>query len=213
LGTVFVDLDGTLLRGRSSEREFILELLRLRMLGARQVFPFLGFPLLHVFRFGTDVWRKDKAYLSGLDCGEIEAFAGGFVSRRLMGRICPEMRRRLESHLRAGDPVVLLTGTPDFIARPLAGALSIPEVCATVCASRGGRFLAEPPRVHPLGKEKRLLAGEWCRRSGGVLSESAAYGDSYQDVHLLEAVGRPVAVHPDRRLRRHALARAWEVIP
>ena len=53
----------------------------------------------------------------------------------------------------------------------------------------------------------RRLQGSQLRNTA-----SAAYADSYSDLGLFELVGRPVAVYPDRRLRRLAQARGWEVI-
>jgi hypothetical protein len=52
---------------------------------------------------------------------------------------------------------------------------------------------------------------ELARRTGIDLSESTAYSDSATDLPMLEAVGRPVAVNPDRGLAKAARERGWEV--
>ena len=44
------------------------------------------------------------------------------------------------------------------------------------------------------------------------LAASTAYSDSAADLPFLEVVGRPVAVNPDRRLRRVARERGWPVL-
>jgi len=44
------------------------------------------------------------------------------------------------------------------------------------------------------------------------LAESYAYSDSYTDVPMLESVGHPVAVNPDRVLARLARERGWEIV-
>ena len=44
------------------------------------------------------------------------------------------------------------------------------------------------------------------------LSASTAYSDSGSDLPFLEAVGRPVAVNPDKELRRVADERGWPVL-
>ena len=41
---------------------------------------------------------------------------------------------------------------------------------------------------------------------------SKAYSDSMSDLPMLEAVGRPVATNPGRRLRQIAERRGWEVL-
>ncbi len=53
---------------------------------------------------------------------------------------------------------------------------------------------------------------EFCRRRGLTLAEAAYYGDSVNDVPILEAVGHPVAVNPSPLLRRAAEERGWPII-
>jgi phosphoserine phosphatase len=64
--------------------------------------------------------------------------------------------------------------------------------------------------AHGVGKADALL--ELAREEGIDLVASTAYSDSYSDVPFLEAVGRPVAANPDRKLRRIARERGWEVV-
>jgi phosphoserine phosphatase len=59
------------------------------------------------------------------------------------------------------------------------------------------------------GKHKVTLVKRWAARHGVDLAASTFYSDSYNDLPMLERVGRAVAVNPDARLRRVARARAW----
>jgi phosphoserine phosphatase len=63
-----------------------------------------------------------------------------------------------------------------------------------------------------VGPGKRTHAERYAREVGVPLSACAFYTDSYSDLPVLEVVGRPVAVHPDHRLRREALRRGWPVV-
>jgi haloacid dehalogenase-like hydrolase len=74
----------------------------------------------------------------------------------------------------------------------------------------GGCFTGalEGPFCHGRGKLARL----WVELGTADLSEATAYSDSASDLPLLEAAGRPVAVNPDRRLRKAALAAGWPVV-
>ena len=54
----------------------------------------------------------------------------------------------------------------------------------------------------------RVLA----EREGYDLAECTAYSDSHTDLPFLEVVGHPVAVNPDRRLRRIAQERGWPIL-
>jgi phosphoserine phosphatase len=60
--------------------------------------------------------------------------------------------------------------------------------------------------------EKRNAVLAWLERTGADPRDCSFYSDSAYDLPLLEAVGRPVAVNPDRRLRRIARARGWEIM-
>jgi phosphoserine phosphatase len=46
----------------------------------------------------------------------------------------------------------------------------------------------------------------------GVDHVDCAYGDTEQDIPLLEHADYPVAVYPDEKLRMTALARGWEIL-
>lgn len=157
-------------------------------------------------------WKKNKTYLAGLSTSAIAALGEAFALTKLRPALHPVVKQRLDDHLQAGDTVVLLTGTPDFIARPLAAILGIPMTSAAACPYAENHFIAALPTVHPYGEAKRRIADQLCRDHGRSLAESAAYANAFSDLPLLDAVGRPVAVFPDRRLRRVATARGWDII-
>jgi HAD superfamily phosphoserine phosphatase-like hydrolase len=209
---VFIDVDGTLLPAPNSETQFIVHLLKNGSLGLSQIgtaFLFLPRWWPH---FGRNVAKKDKAYLAGLPESEVRVIAAAFVRRVLAPRLRAELLVRLDAHRRRGERLILLTGTPDFLAAPLAEAVGASRVCATRCAARTGRFLADPPESHPFQDEKRRLAEALCHELGCSLEHAVAYADSRHDLSLLERVGLPVAVAPDRTLERIALDRGWEIL-
>lgn len=209
---VLFDLDGTLLHGVSSERRFAAHLLRRGMIGPQGLATYAAFALRYLPAYGRHVLKKDKAYLAGLERTQAEALARRFVSNELVSRLFPPALARLKQHLAAGDEVAILTGAPDFIAQPLAEHLGVGHVYATRCAVKDGRFTAAPPSSHPFGKEKLAAAEQACRDLGCRVSSAIAYADSSYDIPLLRAVGQAVAVQPDSRLRREALARGWEIL-
>ncbi len=212
MACVFVDVDGTLIRGPSCEARFAAYLLRRGRLGASQLAQAALFVPRYAPRFGRHVLKKNKAYLAGLRVEPIAASADAFVRQELKPRLIPELLRRLEVHRGAGEVIVLLTGAPDFIARPLAELVGAALWRATRCSRENGVYTAEPPAEHPFGATKLSYAQEICREVGAELSECAAYADSAYDLPLLERVGRPVAAHPDRALKRAARRAGWEVL-
>ena len=61
------------------------------------------------------------------------------------------------------------------------------------------------------GEAKAAAMREVAAREGLDLAGSYAYSDSITDLPMLEAVGHPVAVNPDRELRREADRRGWQI--
>jgi phosphoserine phosphatase len=209
MALAFVDLDGTLLRGASCERAFIAHLLRRGALGPRQILAAATFTLRWAVPFGRHVLKKNKAWLADLDISEIDRIAAGFDLTR---RLRPAMLVELERARDAGRSIVLLTGAPDFLAAPLAAAIGADGCCATLCARTACAYGAAPPPRHPFGREKLLLAQALAAEAGCRLAACSAYADSLHDLPLLKAVGEPVAVAPDRALRRIAQASGWRIL-
>jgi HAD superfamily hydrolase (TIGR01490 family) len=209
---VLVDIDGTLFGGMSSEAAFILHLLRRGSLGPRQLLGAAAFYLRWTPRYGRHVAKKNKAYLTGLNLDDVAAWAEQFVTNELLPRVRPVMGQRLTAHRNAGDFIALLSGTPAFIAKPLARALHADAWSATRCVVHDGVFTAAPPTAHPFGREKLQRAAELCGAHGLSLTMAAAYADSAYDVPLLRCVRQPVVVAPDATLERIAREQGWEII-
>jgi HAD superfamily hydrolase (TIGR01490 family) len=205
------DIDGTLVEG-STERRFWRYLLKRGHQGPRQVLAYLLFWLRYFPVYRGLTAKKNKAYLYKLDTARVRGLAERFVVEEIVPRLYAPAVQRLQSHLRRGDTVVLLSGTLEPIARALAQALGVEHVRATMCKERDGRYLAGPPKVHPFGAVKLEIAAELAAEIGASLSEASAYGDSQHDLTLLEAVGDPVAVQPDRPLLETARGNHWLII-
>lgn len=213
MNAAIIDVDGTLLSGpRSSEALFISHLARRGALGPRQAAAALWFTLANGLRYGRHVMRKNKAYLAGLALDDIAAIARDFVESDLAALIDRTLLTRMEEHRSAGDVVLLLTGTPGFLAKPLAERVGADGWEAACYAVRDGRFRAAPPVSHPLGPAKFDAAAGLCARHGAQFDTATAYADSIHDLPLLSAVARPVAVRPDARLAAEADARGWEIL-
>lgn len=207
-----VDVDGTLVDGPSCERRFIVELFRENLFGPRQWVAAAWFPVCWVPHFGRHVFKKNKAYLAGLRVERVDKVAEAFVRDAILPKLRPSMVARIATHRARGDGIALLTGTPDFLARPIAASMGIAHWSATRCAVTDGRFTDEPPPEHPFSGDKAAFADALCRRLGARLEEAVAYADSAHDLPLLRAVGRAVAVAPDARLRAAAEREGWEIL-
>jgi HAD superfamily hydrolase (TIGR01490 family) len=124
--------------------------------------------------------------------------------------VAPAARVAMEHHRQQGDVIVLATGSTVYAARPVARGVGIDHVLSTQLEVQGGAFTGKPSALC-FGQHKVTMAERWAAAHGVDLAQSTFYSDSFNDLPLLERVGRAVAVNPDTRLRRHAYRRGWSV--
>ena len=117
----------------------------------------------------------------------------------------------IERHQAAGRLVYLVSASPEEIVRPLAEYLGARGcIASTAVVDADGRYTGEMD-FYAYGPFKADAMRQVADREGIDLDSSYAYTDSYTDAPMLEAVGHPVAVNPDRVLARLAREREWEV--
>ena len=117
----------------------------------------------------------------------------------------------MREHREAGRLVLIVSASPEEIVRPLATYLGADDAIATRARlDDDGRYSGELER-YCYGPAKVTAIVQVAEERGIDLAASYAYSDSVTDVPMLEAVGHPVAVNPDRALLRVAEARNWEV--
>jgi HAD superfamily hydrolase (TIGR01490 family) len=212
VGLAVFDIDGTLLTGPSTEKRFFVHLLRSGRIGPRQVLGFAWFLLRWTPRYGRHVFKKNKAYLAWLREDDVRSLAVAWAASALRASWFEPCLARLRRHREAGDTVVLLSGTPQFIADAIGELLGVQQVLGSDCIVVDGRFRARPPLRHPFREEKAAIMKALSRERALVPAEVTAYADSIYDLPLFRAVGTPVAVRPDEELAAFAEASGWEVI-
>jgi HAD superfamily hydrolase (TIGR01490 family) len=113
-------------------------------------------------------------------------------------------------HRALGRRVYIVSSSPEEVVRPLADRLGADGVVATRAESIDGRYTGEL-EFYCYGERKAEEIRRLAEDEGLELERSFAYSDSITDRPMLEAVGNPVAVNPDRELRRLAGQRGWKV--
>ena len=134
------------------------------------------------------------------------------ISEYWQARVSPAAERRIEEHLAQGHKVVLVSGGLAPILQPLARHLGAHACVAAQPAVRAGRLTGELKDGVLAGAAKARETRRIAAELGVDLARSYAYADSTADLELLECVGNPCAVNPDRALRRVARVRQWPVV-
>lgn len=138
--------------------------------------------------------------------------AGRQAAERLDEIVAPYARPLLDDHRREGRTLVLATTTPHDLVAPLAERLGFDDVVATRYAEADGRYTGGLEGEFVWATGKLAAVRRWAKDHGVDLRESFAYSDSFYDLPLLSAVGRPHAVNPDPRLRAVAFLRRWPTL-
>ena len=117
----------------------------------------------------------------------------------------------IEEHKEAGRRVYIVSAAPEEIVEPLARFLGAEGAIASQAVVSAGRYTGQLLR-YAYGPQKAATIRQLAERDGLDLNDSYAYSDSATDLPMLEIVGHPVAVNPDRALRRIAQMRGWPVL-
>jgi HAD superfamily hydrolase (TIGR01490 family) len=212
----FFDVDKTLLPG-SSLYLFARGLYRRGFYDLRDILGFafgqLTFRLTGAEgRRGMEAAREHAlAFIEGKRQSDLRQLGHDIVVEVIGPKIYPGMRRVIDVHHANGDRTYLVTAAPRELAEGIAAYLGMGGALGTeaelVDGTYTGRLLG--PVLHGPAKLDAVVA--LADQQGIDLRASSAYSDSVNDRPLLEGVGHPVAVNPDRMLRELAAERGWPI--
>lgn len=159
-------------------------------------------------RFGTEAVRKQGPEAAALAQAR-------FMREVIEPAIKPQALALVEKHKKAGDQLIIITATNEWVTTPIAAAFGVSELIAVKLArDESGWITGEIDGVPSLREGKVLRMEQWLTSRGLDWNsvDATFYSDSPNDVPLLEKVNRPVATNPDPRLRALAQARGWPVL-
>jgi HAD superfamily hydrolase (TIGR01490 family) len=117
----------------------------------------------------------------------------------------------IEEHKSSGREVVIVSSSGEEVVGPIGELVGADRVIATRMVVEAGRYTGEVD-FYAYGPAKADAMRELADAAGYDLADCYAYSDSITDLPMLEAVGHPTAVNPDRGLRRAAREREWPVL-
>ena len=159
-----------------------------------------------------DAVRKAIRGLEGKIEHDIRFRTEEFWAEEVVSTIRPQARDVVEKHRRAGDALVLLTGSSLYLSQCAVNELRLDDFLCTRFAVEDGVFTGEVEGALCYGPGKLVQATAYTQAQGVDLKDCIFYTDSYSDLPALEAVGTPIAAHPDPRLLRHANRHGWPIV-
>jgi HAD superfamily hydrolase (TIGR01490 family) len=214
-GAAFFDLDKTVI-AKASMVAFSGPLHRAGLVSKRMLLRAAWGQLAYA-QFGATPAKLAKLRDSvlrltrGWDQAEISEIVRDTLVEVVEPIVFDEALELMREHREQGRKVFIVSASPEEIVAPLARYLGVDEALATRAElDEHGRYTGRTER-YCYGPEKVVAMAEAAERDGIDLAASYAYSDSATDLPMLEAVGHPVVVNPDRELQRAARANGWEV--
>ena len=143
----------------------------------------------------------------------------GFMRAVIENAIKPQARELVRQHQAAGDAVLIVTATNEFVTRPIAKAFGVDELIAVELERDGaldgtGWYTGAIKGVASYQGGKVTRVEQWLHARGWDWDtvHTTFYSDSPNDLPLLEKVDVPVATNPDARLRAVAQERGWRIL-
>ena len=215
-GAAFFDLDRTLLR-RSSALALAGSFRERGLISRRELARAALWQLLFVARGASAEAVRSAAedglvILRGFTPEEMRELVADAMEPVLKPLVYREPLDLVARHRERGEPVYIVSATLEDIVGRLADELGFDGAIGTICEiGPDGAYTGRTLRAcHAEGKAAAVR--ELAARDGLDLAACTAYSDSHTDLPFLEVVGNPVAVNPDRALRRIAAERGWPVL-
>jgi HAD superfamily hydrolase (TIGR01490 family) len=211
----FFDLDRTLLR-RSSALALAGSFRARGVISRRQQLHAAFWQLLFVARGASHEAVRSAAedgllVLAGYPVEDMRELVAEAMEPVLRPLVYAEPLHLVERHRERGERVYVVSATLQEIVEAIAADLGLDGGLGTVCEVRDGRYTGRALRaLH--AEAKADCVRELAEREDLDLAACTAYSDSHTDLPFLEAVGHPVAVNPDRELRRIVRDRGWPVL-
>ncbi|PID98082.1 MAG: HAD-IB family hydrolase [Actinobacteria bacterium] len=216
VGAAFFDLDKTILATSSSvalRSPLVHAGLMTRRGAALAVLIHLPYLLRGTDRAGLERLQHALGSLAkGWDACLLESTVRDAL-RTAIDPVCfLEALDQITLHRAAGQPVVIASASIKEVVRPIGDMLGA-DHCIGSDAEKDedGAFTGELLTFN-YAEEKARACEKLAERRGWDMSRSYAYSDSVTDIPLLEAVGHPVAVNPDKGLREVAEERGWQIL-
>ncbi|MDD5447869.1 MAG: HAD-IB family hydrolase [Actinomycetota bacterium] len=204
----FFDLDHTLLDGSSGEM-FVRFMVDEGYMPRRSLLRVFYYGLLYKMnRLGKEsLYGGFVEWMEGYSLEEIKEITDRCFELCIARRLYKKGPELIARHRRMGHLTVIATATTDYMAKKVMTLVGAEDVIAASLGANGDSEI-----LAPFMEGKLRMVRDYCSRHGASLSNCYFYSDSMSDFPLLEAVGHPVMVNPQLKLRCAARGRGWPIL-
>lgn len=190
--------------------------------------------LVEIGQLDADFLRQDAGYMAQYNAGElsmtaymafslqpiqgktaaeIDQLMTGFVARHIAPHIYPQGQQLIRELQAAGQRVLIISATVDFVVRPIARALGVEDILAiNIGWDAQGRATGNTEGVLSFREGKVTRLQQWLEQTGESATGARFYSDSINDLPLLEYIDQPIATNPHPRLQPVAQQQGWPIL-
>jgi HAD superfamily hydrolase (TIGR01490 family) len=211
----FFDLDKTVL-AKSSTLAFSKPFFDQGLINRRAVLKSTYAQFLFLMS-GADHDQMDRmrSYVTnmcaGWDVEQVKSIVGETLHDIVDPLVFAEAADLIADHRLCGRDIVVVSASGEEIVAPIARALGATHAMATRMVVEDGRYTGEIA-FYCYGEGKVEAIRALAAREGYTLEHCYGYSDSITDLPMLEIVGHPTVVNPDRALRKESAARGWPML-
>lgn len=208
----FFDLDHTIFDVNSG-RVLIEHAHKRGLINIRQIFLAYIFSGLYGIRLlnAQYIMKQLAVWLKGIPENEFADFTTEIFNNHLKTTVRHEAQREIEEHKKNDAQLVILSAATSYICKPAKDLFLFDDLLCSKMEVKDGAFSGKPLGNYCYGEEKLKRVIDYCTQHNFNIQQSYYYADSFSDIRVLETVGHPVCVTPDRRLKRAAKKNDWPI--
>jgi len=208
----FFDFDGTLIAGFSAT-VFLKEQIRRGDLSPFELVELVSAATqFSLGRMGfSGLMLSAAQFMRGVSEQDYIAFGEELYEQQIARKIYPESRALVQAHMAMGHTVAVVSSATPYQVEPVSRDLGIEHIICSRYEVKNGEFTGGIVRPLCFGEGKVLAAESLSEQHGIELDQSFFYTDSHDDIQLLERVGHPQPLNPNKKLTDIAERKGWPV--
>jgi len=208
----FFDLDDTLIRANSGKL-LVRGAYNKGMMSLSDLIKALWLSFLYKFRLlnSEKIIAGMFKWLEGMSEKSLSDLSSEVFENHLLHAIPEEARYEIRMHKDKNAAVVILSSALSPVCQAVAGHLEMDDYICTHIETDSGKCTGRPDGKICYGNEKVSRLKEYCEKNNSKVEDAWYYGDSVSDYPVLQIVGNPVCVNPDRKLIKTANKNSWKI--
>lgn len=208
------DMDGTLIKGQS-QKYFLKYMLDKNYINFFQYFRIYFWFILYKFGVVNNPKKISNiafSFIKGMNVEKLDYLAQDFFNSILRDKIYTEGKERIAWHIKMKNELLLLTNAIEPLAKIVAKYLNIPGYLCTELEIIDNIYTGKILGVNTYGRNKVLKVYSYVKKHNYDIKKTWAYCDHGSDIDIMGIVKHPIAVNPDKTLKKESERRGWKII-